>query len=94
MISSEIVHCLNGLGIVEKEQRDTINMTKFERARRFITYCFNILFSVLSLRNLNHEFVRWSRWLFMELFNRKNSSTPWTLRITPTRLWSIFYHNM
>jgi len=49
MISSEIVHCLNGLGVVKKEQRYTINMTKFEQARISITYCFNILFSVLSL---------------------------------------------
>jgi len=72
MISSEIVHCLNGLGVVKKEQRDglgvvkkeqrdTINMTKFERTRSFLTYCFNILFSVFSLRTLNHEFARCSR---------------------------------
>jgi len=33
MISSEIVHCLNGLGIVKKEQRDfliVINIQAFE----------------------------------------------------------------
>jgi len=44
MISSEIVHCLNGLGVVKKEQRDTINMTKFERTSSSPTYCFNIFF--------------------------------------------------
>jgi len=28
MISSEIVHCLNALGIVKKEQRDSLFLVK------------------------------------------------------------------
>jgi len=67
MISSEIIHCLNTLGIVKKEQRYFVFVIKMLKMGSHITYLFKAIFSVLSLRTLIYEFVWCSRWLFMEL---------------------------
>jgi len=57
MISSEIIHCLNTLGIVKIEQRYFVFVIKMREAGCHIPYLFRALFSVLSLRTLMCEFV-------------------------------------
>ncbi len=52
---------LNGLGIVMKEQQPAMEMHTCKTADIPLTYCFNDLYSVLSLRALMHEFARLSR---------------------------------
>jgi hypothetical protein len=44
MISSEIVHCLNVLGIVKNEQRPGAIVMETEKfSDRHLTYCFHLL---------------------------------------------------
>jgi len=57
MISSEIIHCLNTLGIVKIEQRYFVFVIKMRQACIHISYLFKAIFSVLSLRTLMDEFV-------------------------------------
>ena len=75
MISSEIVHCLNALGIVKKEQHYGTLVTKMGNVGLLSNLLFSYPFTVLSLGALMHEFARCSRWSFMELLIQKNSPT-------------------
>ena len=52
MISSEIIHCLNTLGIDKIEQRYFVFLIKMIKMGSHITYLFKAIFSVLSLRTL------------------------------------------
>jgi hypothetical protein len=57
MISSEIIHCLNILGIVKIEQRYFVFVIKILKMGCHLLNLFKAIFSVLSLRALMYEFV-------------------------------------
>jgi len=57
MIRSEIIHCLNILGIVKIEQRYFVFVIKILKMSCHTPNLFKAIFSVLSLRALIYEFV-------------------------------------
>mgnify|MGYP005662029969 CR=1 FL=1 len=57
MIRSEIIHCLNILGIVKIKQRYFVFVIKILKMSCHTPNLFKAIFSVLSLRALIYEFV-------------------------------------